>query len=980
MTRLAPFQDATVKAAEACLRGPGARRFLVADEVGLGKTMIARETAARLKGRRTRFNILYLCPSLEIAGQNRSKFISLTGLDEKDYMAGEDRLSLVPLAPPALENGFRIFSFTPETSLPGWKPGPRTGRKAEREVIRTLISAYPSLEAQLDALDDGRGAASPLLPAQGTDLDGYDLGLLQRALRDVFFIRGPTEQGLLDWLSRSGNGLAEFISRARAALALAALRSPELKPDFVVLDEFHRYADLILPREPDSTSPTALERARVHALMSDALLGGRRPPAVMLLSATPYRLRRLSGEDVHPVEHYRALIDLAGFLTGSAEVKDRVEAAMRAYQDALHAPGGAQAVVAAVRSAKTALESLLRPVVARTERALVHEADLFDRPFVPVAPDVRDLQVFRHFAGTVQRAPARLRGWAPAMWSSIPYPAQTLHGYALWKSVAGGGRPPIEAGGKGQFAHPQLRALAKIAGDPKALVLPWQRPTSPWWSLEGAWSASKPHPGKTLLFSRWRGAPTAVSALLSLQIAGPPRAAGVKAPPGYLRPGGGDASALIGLFAPWPLLSGMVDPIPQGSETLAAVRKRARADLEAALVGRVKFGGSQKRPVWHVALGLEHHLSRPGFKRLATAVASASTGTGTRRWDRAEKIGEISQAELSALAAHLLCAPGAVTARCAARHGIALDNPKAMKACFSFTWNALRAYLGHRPFAAAILPESGCKRYPDALCKAVLKGGFEAVLDEQMTVLSVLGEAKDLKIFEGLDASLVRRPGLVRLRRGRRDARVPVQAIMPFSGGEQKAPKSKKAGKLRSESLRKAFNSPFWPHILCTTSAGQEGLDFHLWCARLVHWDLPSDPVDFEQREGRIARYASLAVRQSLAQHHGAEALAGAGQDSPSRRLLEIARSQPSTETGLERWWLPANGRPESISFDWKFSQRSERKDRMLKDLLYYRLALGQPDTSAFAAMLKRIGADAQLARSLAINLAPIATFSPCRS
>lgn len=34
-------------------------------------------------------------------------------------------------------------------------------------------------------------------------------------------------------------------------------------------------------------------------------------------------------------------------------------------------------------------------------------------------------------------------------------------------------------------------------------------------------------------------------------------------------------------------------------------------------------------------------------------------------------------------------------------------------------------------------------------------------------------------------------------------------------------------GQLRPEEVRHAFNSPFWPHVLITTSVGQEGLDFH---------------------------------------------------------------------------------------------------------------------------------------------------------
>ncbi|RYF49465.1 MAG: helicase, partial [Cytophagaceae bacterium] len=172
--------------------------------------------------------------------------------------------------------------------------------------------------------------------------------------------------------------------------------------------------------------------------------------------------------------------------------------------------------------------------------------------------------------------------------------------------------------------------------------------------------------------------------------------------------------------------------------------------------------------------------------------------------------------------------------------------------------------------------------------------------------------------------------------------------------------------------LRKAFNSPFWPHVLCTTSVGQEGLDFHLWCSRIVHWDIPSDPVDFEQREGRIARYGSLAVRRSLAGSHAAEALKTSQNMSPFVHLFEIARQQPVGRTGIERWWLPANGRPISISFAWQFSQRSIQRDRMLRDLLFYRLALGQPDPEAFIAMLNRTSTGEADARSLAIDLSAI--------
>jgi hypothetical protein len=40
--------------------------------------------------------------------------------------------------------------------------------------------------------------------------------------------------------------------------------------------------------------------------------------------------------------------------------------------------------------------------------------------------------------------------------------------------------------------------------------------------------------------------------------------------------------------------------------------------------------------------------------------------------------------------------------------------------------------------------------------------------------------------------------------------------------------------------------------------------DFHLFCRDIVHWNLPSNPVDLEQHEGRINRYDGLSIRRNL--------------------------------------------------------------------------------------------------------------------
>jgi hypothetical protein len=86
-----------------------------------------------------------------------------------------------------------------------------------------------------------------------------------------------------------------------------------------------------------------------------------------------------------------------------------------------------------------------------------------------------------------------------------------------------------------------------------------------------------------------------------------------------------------------------------------------------------------------------------------------------------------------------------------------------------------------------------------------------------------------------------------------------------FAVGYYNAPISEKSVQ-RTDGIRAAFNSPFRPFVLATTSIGQEGLDFHMYCRRIMHWNLPSNPVDLEQREGRINRYLCHAIRQNIAQ------------------------------------------------------------------------------------------------------------------
>ena len=122
LASLKPFQRATVDHAFRRLwtdEDP-VSRFLVADEVGLGKTLIAKGVAARaiahLRETTDRtVTIVYICSNSQIAGQNLERLRELTG---GQAQTNADRITMLPQtmgsAPPG---GVDLIAFTPGTSL-----------------------------------------------------------------------------------------------------------------------------------------------------------------------------------------------------------------------------------------------------------------------------------------------------------------------------------------------------------------------------------------------------------------------------------------------------------------------------------------------------------------------------------------------------------------------------------------------------------------------------------------------------------------------------------------------------------------------------------------------------------------------------------------------------------------------------------------------------------------------------------------------
>ena len=160
---------------------------------------------------------------------------------------------------------------------------------------------------------------------------------------------------------------------------------------------------------------------------------------------------------------------------------------------------------------------------------------------------------------------------------------------------------------------------------------------------------------------------------------------------------------------------------------------------------------------------------------------------------------------------------------------------------------------------------------------------------------------------------------------------------------------------MRKSVVREAFNSPFWPFVLATTSVGQEGLDFHLYCRDILHWNLPSNPVDLEQREGRINRRDCLAVRESIAKDWPIACQAPNGEDMPGRNPWPILFGRIERGDDLQKYkhglfphWVyecrdPANTvRIRRHVPLFSTSRDAAKYERLKTGLALYRLVFGQ--------------------------------------
>jgi len=1030
------------------------RRFLVADEVGLGKTLVARGIIARtieyLWDKVDRIDVVYICSNADIARQNVERL--RPNLEGVENFPLPTRLTLLPTAIHNLQNRkVNLISLTPGTSF---DLKSSMGTVEERALLYWLLKDAWGLTdgtGPLNVLQGpaGRGSFrwrvrwtrqerridSSLAASFKAALDrhvGKQVAAGELDIRTRFLElcrRFARSRQNLPWKDRVDR--ARIIGELRALLAATCIEA--LEPDLVIMDEFQRFRHLL------SGDDDASRLARALFEFEDEEVGDAGGTRILMLSATPYKMytRFEESED----DHYSDFVSTVNFLLrGDEAERMRLTDTLSRYRGELFQLGGdLESALSRLSATRAALESILRKVMVRTERLASSKyrgGMLVDVPpnALPEPAELLGYVRLQEIAGAL--------GHHDVMeyWKAAPYLLSFMDDYQLkrlFTAALGGDRHadirrklrrnrhellfPWQEWREYSAVDPanaRLRSLQADMVESGAWRLTWMPPTLPHYALSGPFAdAGVRNLTKRLVFSAWRVVPKVIATLLSYDAE---RRMMVSLEEGIQnntddrtrhRPllrlavseGRSTGMPVLGLMYPSSVLARECDPLElsgiasaaeggQWPPTLQAVRQAASERIEALLAQipvDTAAGPPDEAWYWAAPILLDWHIdgARDWFARSNLAsIWSSGTDSGEdgdgedSNWkdhvNEARRLAEgtlhLSGPPPSDLAQVLtdlaLAGPGVCAYRALSRiapetaasgQGLGLRD-----AASSVGW-AFRRLFNLPEVMALIRSLDNRPPYWRRVLEYCADGGLQAVLDEYAHVLKEalgLSTSAPPDVVSGVSAAMQEAISLkaVTLRadeispgRKQHTQRRGMRARFALRYGDERSEDEKSL--TRSGHVRGAFNSPFWPFVLATTSIGQEGLDFHQYCHAVVHWDLPSNPVDLEQREGRIHRYKGHAVRKNLATAFGKEVLTATALDAPSsgpggdpwERVFNrgIESRAPSQDDIVPFWVFTTEGgaRIERHVPAIPLSRDAARLTNLKRSLALYRMVFGQP-------------------------------------
>lgn len=1069
LATLKDFQIETVKSVIASFNAGGSQRVLVADEVGLGKTIVAKGVIAELLKERlsnqssgkkiTPLRVTYICSNLTLADENRKKLAVFDRDDEDKYVLQPSYGRLLHTAViDDSDNGsgkiLEICSLTPSTSFNMTRGD---GDWYERLIIfSALTKSNDELSRQRNQLSKffSKGVGNWDKEKDAFPMDKLDSKIFKsfhESLKRKISEKDQNYCGMnlpkATWieallaLCRGDLSFTETEDRFRSCLRLlmAQACSKNLEADLFILDEFQRFKALLDSNEKNEESLIARE------------IFSKKKTKALLLSATPFKAVSRSEDDEDGNAHAEELNYLLNFLTlSNQEFLLDYEQHRKGLQQQILQLKDASFNMGSIESChKSAIEKLLEPYLCRTERTQI--SDGYENLLCSSVPNdmerienfsKHDIEVFKvldQLGLALQKDhPGRSAAQLMEFYKASPWPLSFLTGYQFKKDldanaqgsnirkainrsdVAWLSRNDIQFYKVNLEKAPQakMRALVKRLFKTNSEELLWVPPSLPHYPLQGSFEHQQDF-SKTLLFSSWAMVPRALSGLISYESERRLLLNRKSVKKAYFK----DAkhsptikfdakSSMVGWSLVYPSRTLIDIPLHAGSVPLSELLKQRIAIIDKKLSGlRGLQNGAKTGDRWYALapmlldkhgnnhdyleewqdaqeVAIESRIEKnkgvtAQFKLLRSFIEDDNLMLGEMPEDLAEYLAYLS-----------IAGPAVSVYRALSNNWVADDHVYA----FSATEVAFAVVsMFNKPEAESILGKLfPSLKYFNAIAHYCADGGFQAVIDEYAHLLKSdgfsIGSKNDSATQRMIDVlSIVtssvacqfsenkhKSSEVTQEKANQKQNKHSLRCHYAVPLGNQKMTNDS-AALQRVGSVRDTFNSPFRPFVLNSTSIGQEGLDFHWYCNQIVHWNLPSNPIDIEQREGRINRYKSLVVRRRLAENYKDKCSIESG--DPWQKLFDFAdtttRQQGRSSDLVPYWHLPeGTSKIERFVPMMPLSRDVIRLDHALKVLALYRLAFGQPrQEELLNNLLQREFSDEEIkiiTQSLVINLSPM--------
>jgi len=1058
MSGLKDFQRATVNRI-AKLYEDGQMRVLVSDEVGLGKTLIARGTVAKLANIRKKegdklVKVVYICSNIAIADQNLNKL--RISSEVRKESAGYSRLSMQHLNIFNQENDtellnsyIQLIPLTPDTSF---RMTSGAGTVSERALMYAILKRLPELNEHLNQLEiimknDAYSAWEGYRNFYENEVLSCDLKSKHKYIDYML----KKARALLKKKQDNGNSVFkdlinqceetkangnkrmpcnELIGKLRVIFAQISL--DKLEPDLVIMDEFQRFKYLI---NSDPNSETGLLAKKFFD--SDKV-------RMLLLSATPYKMYSTLEEidETQIDDHYSEFLGVMDFLNISEQEKNEFKTVWSDYSVKLkEITKGVTTII----EAKNAAENAMYQHICRTERISATEnADIIDDSDVKLSLKVLEQDITSYIQAQklledidanfnvpvdyIKSTPYimsfmrdyQLKRYIEKHFSEYPNETSKINKDTFWLKKA-----PIDRFDKIPCNNARLQRVMAHTFKENAEQLLWVPPALPYYEPQGVYKNASNF-SKTIVFSSWEMVPRMIAGLLSYEAERKTTGKLAKMNPDVdahyfhtgekryptarlnftVSDGKTNAMTLFCLLYPSKFLSECYNPVECLNKrmSLKDIEKQISSKIKEKIdkYDAPKSGAQDARWYYlapllldgagYVTTWLDNDSNLAVFdeddekskkqKGFLTHLEELKALYKETRYGQRVNLGKKPDDLIEVLTDMAIASPAICISRTYKNYAKSFASylPSQIAKLFINKMNS--------PEATAIVKLAAGKKNDDAHWQNLLTyckhGNLQAMFDEYAHLITN-GLDNDEHLIDRLHYTIADSMNVKTTNynidtlnsfkariNGKKEKPISLRThfAVAFTKGDGK---EKDAD--RKKTVRNSFNSPFRPFVLASTSIGQEGLDFHNYCRRIVHWNLPSNPIDLEQREGRINRFECLAIRQNVAKRYGDIEF----NKNIWKELFDEAVKKEKDQNGHTSDLIPFWGltekedmlKIERIVPMYPFSRDENAYERLIKILSLYRLTLGQARQEELLEYIFENCDNTNEMKDLFINLSP---------